>query len=161
MKNDKYARIFTQIQRHFFLAYPNLPMEQQPELNHFSEEEEKNVEQESTLPYIKEEKIALPKDYDATINRLTAQLQQTEDTSKEGKALFGVGLVLSAVLMITYLIDVFGFPKWLDWLHHILIFAEASIPFVVSFFLKKNNYATLMRLIGIIVLLVYLVTLFW
>ena len=134
-------------------------MEKNPELEKFKEvPSEKN---ENALPYLKEEKTEIPKDYNATIERLTAQLEQSEPDTKESRGLFFVGIALSAVLLGVQLIELLGYPKWLDWLHHVLIFGEAMIPFGISFFLKNNKFATFMRLIGIIVILSYLFVLFW
>lgn len=138
-------------------------MEKHPELEKFKEESfssnEKNAE--NALPYLKEEKTEIPKDYDVTIQKLTAQLEQAEPDTKEGKGLFIMAFALSVILLGVQVIELLGYPKWLDWLHHLLIFTEATIPFATSFFLKNNKFATLMRLIGIIVILVYLFTLYF
>jgi len=113
------------------------------------------------LPYYKEDKIALPKDYDATIERITNKYEQKAPLSDEGKALFSVGIAVGAVLLFVQVLELFNYPQWLDWLHHIVIFGEALIPFAVSFFLKKPKHATIMRLLGIVVMLVYLYALFF
>jgi len=126
---------------------------------------EKNPEQQAKenifreLPYLQQAPKEIPKDYDATINRLKIQLEQNEPTSTEGKALFGIALMISFVLLFVHIMDLLAYPKWMELFHDIVIFAEASIPFVVSFFLKKPKYATLIRLIGVIVLVTYLLTL--
>jgi hypothetical protein len=111
------------------------------------------------LPYFQEPPEELPKDYNETIERLKTQLEQSEPTSTEGKALFGIALTVSFVLLFVHVMDLLAYPRWMEFLHDIVIFAEASIPFVVSFFLKNPKYATLIRLIGIIVLVTYLLTL--
>lgn len=134
-------------------------MEENPD---FKTPKEEALEKDAMpLPYYREEKHALPKDYDKTIERMAARLDQSEPSSSEGKALLGIGLALSSILMLVQAIELLGYPRWLDGVHHLLIFVEATIPFVVSFFLKNPKYATLMRLAGIIVLLTYLFTLFW
>ena len=135
-------------------------MEEKPEEENI-EAEALEFESEISLPYLKEEKQELPKDYDATMERLAAKLEQNEERTTEGKALFGTGLAIGFILMFVQILEILGYPHWMDSLYHILIFGEASIPFAVSFFLKNQKHATLMRLIGIIVLLVYLFTLFW
>ena len=111
------------------------------------------------LPYFQEDSKDLPKDYNATVERLKTQLEQSEPTSTEGKVLFGIALTISFVLLFVHLMDLLAYPKWMELLHDIVIFVEASIPFVVSFFLKNRKYATLTRLIGVIVLITYLLTL--
>lgn len=127
--------------------------EQQPEEIIHS----KNISRE--LPYFQEPPKELPKDYDATIERLKTQLEQSEPIGTEGKVLFGVALTISFVLLFVHIMELLAYPKWMEFLHNIVIFAEASIPFVVSFFLKNPKYATLIRLIGIIVLVTYLLSL--
>jgi hypothetical protein len=117
----------------------------------------KNVSRE--LPYFQETPKELPKDYNETIERLKTQLEQNEPTSTEGKALFGIALTVSFTLLFVHIMDLLAYPKWMELLHDIVIFAEASIPFIVSFFLKNPKYATLIRLIGIIVLVTYILTL--
>ncbi len=135
-------------------------MEEQPEEENI-EEEALELEAELSLPYLKEAKQELPKDYDATMERLAAKLEQNEESTTEGKALFGTGLAIGFILMFAQVLELLGYPKWMDSLYHILIFGEACLPFAVSFFLKNPKHATLMRLVGLIVLLVYLFTLFW
>lgn len=133
---------------------------------------EKNSEQEQELekiifpkknskelPYFQEDLKDLPKDYNAAVERLKTQLEQSEPTSTEGKVLFGIALTISFVLLFVHLMDLLAYPRWMELLHDIVIFVEASIPFVVSFFLKNRKYATLTRLIGVIVLVTYLLTL--
>jgi len=135
-------------------------MEINPE-EEYKEEEALEYAEKTALPYLKEEKQELPKDYNATIERLSAQLEQTEGSSMEGKALFGVGIIIGSILIFIQLMEQFSYPFWMEILHPVIIFAEALIPFAVSFFLKSPKHATLMRLIGIIVLLIYLFTLFF
>lgn len=134
-------------------------MEKDPEQEKF---EAATVEQnEATqLPYFKQEEQQLPKDYDATIERLTVQLAQNTPTTTEGKTLFATALAISFILLFVQLMEFMSYPKWMEFLHYIFIFVEASIPFIVSFFLKNPKQATLTRLIGVIVLVVYLFTLF-
>jgi hypothetical protein len=127
--------------------------EQQPEEIIFPEKNSKE------LPYFQEDSKEMPKDYNATVERLKTQLEQSEPTSTEGTVLFGVALTISFVLLFVHVMDLLAYPRWMELLHDIVIFAEASIPFVVSFFLKNRKYATLTRLIGIIVLVTYLLTL--
>jgi hypothetical protein len=129
------------------------PEQQQPEKIIFPE----NISKE--LPYFQEAPEEVPKDYDATIERLKTQLEQSEPTTTEGKALFGIALIVSFTLLFVHIMDLLAYPRWMELLHDIVIFAEASIPFVVSFFLKNPKYATLIRLIGIIVLVTYFLTL--
>ncbi|BDS09536.1 hypothetical protein [Aureispira anguillae] len=124
------------------------------------EEEATEYESSMQLPYLNEKQPKLPEDYNATIQRLTAQLDQTSPTTTEGKTLFGTALAISFILIFVQIMEFLGYPKWMDWIHHILIFLEACIPFTVSFFLKNPKHATLIRLIGIIVLVIYLFTLF-
>lgn len=131
----------------------NPEQEQQPEEIIFP----KTVSKE--LPYFQEAPKELPKDYDKTIERLKTQLEQSEPTTTEGKALFGIALVVSFTLLFVHIMDLLAYPRWMELLHDIVIFAEAASPFVVSFFLKNPRYATLIRLIGIIVLVTYLLTL--
>ena len=135
-------------------------MEINPE-EEYKEEEALEYAEKTVLPYLKEEKQELPKDYNATIERLSAQLEQTEGSTMEGKALFGVGIVVGAILIFIQLMEQLSYPGWMEMLHPVIIFTEALIPFAVSFFLKNAKHATLMRLIGIIVLLTYLFTLFF
>ena len=111
------------------------------------------------LPYLKEDLKNLPKDYNATVERLKTQLEQEEPISTEGNALFGLALTVSFTLLFVQVMDLLAYPRWMELLHDIVIFVEASIPFVVSFFLKNRKYATLTRLIGIIVLVTYILTL--
>lgn len=134
-------------------------MEKDPEQEKF---EEATIEQETTskLPYLKEKEQQLPKDYDATIERLTAQLAQNTPTTKEGKTLFITTLIISFILLFVQALELLGYPQWMDLMYRVLIFVEASIPFTVSFCLKNPKHAILIRLIGIIVLVVYLFTLF-
>jgi hypothetical protein len=136
-------------------------MEINPKEEYKEEEEVLKYAEKIVLPYLKEEKKELPKDYNATIERLSAQLEQTEGASMEGKALFGVGIVVSSILIFIQLMEQFNYPSWMEILHPAIIFGEALIPFAVSFFLKNAKHATLMRLVGIIVLLTYLFTLFF
>lgn len=159
----KYACIFNRNPIKLICFIPII-MEKDPNFEPYQEEEKEKLlppKIENSLPYLQEEKIELPKDYIATLERLKSQLQQSEDSSSEGKALFFTGLVIAIILFFAYINNVLGLPKWLDWLHHLFIFAEASIPFALSFFLKKNKHATILRFIGIIVVLVYLFTLFF
>jgi len=111
------------------------------------------------LPYFQKDSKELPKDYKATIQRLKTQLEQNEPNSTEGNILFGIALTISFVLLFVQVMDLLAYPRWMELVHDIVIFAEASIPFVVSFFLKNRKYATLTRLIGVIVLVTYLLTL--
>lgn len=127
--------------------------EQQPEEIIFPE----NSSQE--LPYLQEDRTELPSDYNATVERLKAQLEQSEPSSTEGKALFGLALMVSFALLFVQVMDFLAYPKWMELLYDIVIFAEASIPFVVSFFLKNRKYATLIRLIGVVVLITYILAL--
>ncbi|MFT5647509.1 MAG: hypothetical protein ACI976_002201 [Aureispira sp.] len=129
--------------------------EQQQELEKIIFPEKKSLE----LPYFQEDSKDLPKDYNATVERLKTQLEQSEPTSTEGNVLFGIALTISFVLLFVHLMDFLAYPRWMELLHDIVIFVEASIPFVVSFFLKNRKYATLTRLIGVIVLVTYLLTL--
>lgn len=127
--------------------------EQQPEEIIFPENDSKE------LPYFREESQELPKDYNATVERLKTQLEQNEPISTEGKALFGVALTVSFTLLFVQIMAFLNYPRWMELLLDIVIFVEASIPFVVSFFLKNRKYATLSRFIGIIVLVTYILTL--
>ena len=113
----------------------------------------------SELPYLQEDSKELPKDYNATVERLKTQLEQTQPIGTEGKALFGAAMTISFALLFVQMMDFLAYPRWMELLHDIVIFAEASIPFVVSFFLKNRKYATLTRLIGVIVLVIYILTL--
>lgn len=126
--------------------------EQQPEEILFPE----NISRE--LPYLQEESNEVPKDYNATIERLKNQLDQSEPTGTEGHVLFGVAMTISFVVLFIHIMELLAYPKWMELLHDIVIFAEVSIPFIVSFFLKNPKYATLIRLIGIIVLASYILT---
>ena len=135
----------------------NNAMENNPEEQHTPNEIVKDAHRE--LPYFKGTSKELPKDYDATIERLKIQLEQSEPSSTEGKALFGIALAISFILLFVHLMELLAYPKWMELLHDIIIFAEAAIPFIISFFLKNPKYATLIRLIGIIVLVTYLLTL--
>lgn len=113
----------------------------------------------SELPYFREDSKELPNDYKATIQRLKIQLEQSEPSSTEGNVLFGIALTISFVLLFVHIMDLLAYPRWMELVHDIVIFVEASIPFVVSFFLKNRKYATLTRLIGVVVLVTYLLTL--
>lgn len=131
------------------------------EKNHEQEQEEIIFPENSSkeLPYLQEELPKLSSDYNATVERLKAQLEQEEPSTTEGKALFGLALTVSFTLLFVQVMDFLAYPRWMELLYDIVIFAEASIPFVVSFFLKNRKYATLTRLIGVIVLVTYILTL--
>lgn len=126
-----------------------------------NQQETTGSEDKPSLPFLQEGLAQqLPKDYNKTIERLSAQLEQNNPNNVEGKTLFATALVISFILMFVQIMELLAYPKWMEWVHPFLIFVEAAIPFVVSFFLKQPKYATLLRLIGIIVLVVYLFTLF-
>lgn len=133
-------------------------MDNNPE-QHEPEEISLSKEVARELPYFQESPKEIPKDYDATVERLKTQLEQSEPTSTEGKALFGIALTISFVLLFVHTMELLAYPKWMEIFHNIVIFAEASVPFIVSFFLKNPKYATLIRLLGIIVLVTYVLTL--
>ena len=40
---------------------------------------------------------------------------------------------LETSLLFVHLMDFLAYPRWMELLHDIVIFVEASIPFVVSF----------------------------
>jgi hypothetical protein len=131
--------------------------------DHFnSENQEKELlADEQKLPYLQEEKQDLPKDYDVTMKKLISRLDHTEATTTEGYTLFAVSLLICFILVFIQFMEIQNYPAWMEWLHPIVIFAEALIPFAVSFFLKNPLHATVLRFVGILVLSFYLFTLFW
>ncbi len=103
----------------------------------------------------------LPKDYDATIERLSLKLSQENTDSNEQKAIIGVGLMIAFLLLFTQITEALGYPFWMVMILKCSVFAESAIPLFLSFFVKNTKLATLLRTIGLIVFISYLYTLFW
>lgn len=76
------------------------------------------------------------------------------------RALWYLGLTIGIILLLAQLIDLLQYPNWSVWLYRLVLFAEAALPLAVSFFLKDHKKATLLRCLGIVVLVLYIVTLF-
>jgi len=134
------------------LTTQNIKMQKDPSNPHKEVEEEK-------LPYLKEDS-PLPKDYEETIERLSAKLEN-EASPPQQTTLLIIACTLVAVLGFTQLAEWAAYPDWMVVVLKILVFAEATIPFAVSFFLNNTKYATLLRIVGIILMLLYLYNLFY
>lgn len=81
-----------------------------------------------------------------------------EDITDRG--LWYLGVSLGGILLLAQLIDLLAFPDWSVWLYRLVLLLEAALPLAVSFFLKDPKKATLLRGLGIVVLILYLITLF-
>ncbi len=76
------------------------------------------------------------------------------------RALWYFGLGIGAILLFAQLVDLLNFPDWTVWLYRLILLLEAALPLAVSFFLKNSKKATLLRGLGILVMVLYLITLF-
>ncbi|MGH1335207.1 MAG: hypothetical protein ACRBFS_03700 [Aureispira sp.] len=101
-----------------------------------------------------------PKEYVKALERVTQALEEQQPSTTLEKVLFGIGLFLCFILLIPQLLDWFSYPYWLELFYDFSIFAEASLPLVVSFFLKNKQQATILQIAGTIVLLTYAMTYF-
>ncbi|MFK7796924.1 MAG: hypothetical protein AB8E82_05685 [Aureispira sp.] len=101
---------------------------------------------------------ATPKNYEQAVERVTQALEQERPTGILEKLLFGIGLIICVILVIPLLLEFFSYPSWLEVVYDFSIFVEASLPLIVSFFLKNKQQATILRIGGTIVLLTYILT---
>lgn len=99
-----------------------------------------------------------PQAYDDALERVTQALEQTQPSTPIEKVLWGFGLSLSFILFIPLLLEWLSYPYWLELFYDLSIFVEAALPLCVSFFLKNKQQATILRVIGTIVLLMYILT---
>jgi hypothetical protein len=77
------------------------------------------------------------------------------------KLLTFLGFFLSIHFSIHFITDFLDYHPILDFISKGLVLVEASLPLAVSFFLNHLKRATLLRLIGIIVLIGYIFTILW
>ena len=123
-------------------------MEEEPQEKYLIKEEQKDEQ----LPYLR---VAESKD-------MKQQVEEVEvETALKQKVLLGVGGVISAYLMLSILADCLAYPIVIVWLMKLFALAEASIPLALSFILKNEYYAKVLRLIGIVVFSVYLFQFLW
>jgi hypothetical protein len=99
-----------------------------------------------------------PKNYEQAVERVTQALEQEGPTSNLEKLLFGIGCSICIILVIPLLLDVLSYPSWLEVIYDFSIFVEASLPLIVSFFLKNKRQATILRIGGTIILLMYVLS---
>lgn len=110
----------------------------------------------SNEPPFSNEPPTYPKDYDKALKRVTQALEEQQPSSTLEKVVFGVGLFLCFILLLSHLLDWLSYPHWLELFYHFSIFVEASLPLFVSFFLKNKQQATILQIAGTITLLMYL-----
>ncbi len=99
-------------------------------------------------------------EYNAALKRVAQALEGQQPSTETEKALYVVGLSLSLILFTAQLIEWLSYPYWLELLYSFFIFAEATLPLAVSFFLKNKQQATILRVVGTIILLIYALSLF-
>jgi hypothetical protein len=102
----------------------------------------------------------LPKEYDAALKRVAQVLENQAPSTSCEKLLFGLGIFLSALLLIAQLLHWLSYPTWLELLYSFAIFVEASVPLVISFFLKNKQQTLILRAVGTVVLILYALSLF-
>ena len=93
-------------------------------------------------------------------NRLPEQKILNENLPTQRLLTF-LGFFLSIHFSIHFITDFLGYHPILDFISKGLVLIEASLPLAVSFFLNHPKRATLLRLIGIIVLIGYIFTILW
>lgn len=98
------------------------------------------------------------KNHDRAVERVAQALEQESSTNNLEKLLFGIGWMICVILVIPLLLEWFSYPSWLEVIYDFSIFAEASLPLIVSFFLKNKKQATILRIGGTTVLLMYLLS---
>lgn len=76
------------------------------------------------------------------------------------RALWYLGLTIGVILLLAQLIDLLQYPDWSIWFYRLVLFVEAALPLAVSFFLKDHKKVILLRSLGILVLVLYVITLF-
>lgn len=111
-----------------------------------------NSEESTNFPEYEQQS---PKNYEQAIERVTQVLEQERPTGILEKLLFGIGLIICIVLVIPLLLELFSYPSWLEVIYDFSIFVEAALPLIVSFFLKNKRQATILRIGGTIILLMY------
>lgn len=84
-----------------------------------------------------------------------------EEKLSTQKLLTFLGFFLSLHFSIHFITDFLDYHPILDFISKGLVLVEASLPLAVSFFLNHPKRATLLRLIGIIVLIGYIFTILW
>lgn len=102
----------------------------------------------------------LPKDYQAAVERLSKQLDQTGIDATQQLAVVVTSSIVGLTLLVAQLLQWLGYPTWLEAIYKLLVLAEALIPLGLSFFIQRPSTMILVRLLGISVLIVYLFSLF-
>jgi hypothetical protein len=126
--------------------------------------EEENLEEQGNEEYIQSSeppsgKDNFPKMKKDPVELLLSELEKDPE-NKQSKAIFVSGILIVIAMMFVRLMEYFNYPGWMEFLHPIIIFTEALIPFSLSFFLSNPRQSTILRVAGIIVLFTYLFALF-
>lgn len=100
------------------------------------------------------------KDYEKALERISQALEQRQPSTTLEKVLFGIGLSLCFILSIPLCLEWLSYPYWLELFYDFSIFVEASLPLVLSFFLKNKQQATILQIAGTVVLLMYVLSYF-